>query len=170
VEPVLINEKEYSKLFKISLYFKGLGAVSDILNGILIWSVSKAFIVTFFLNFFQPILTDNPNDVVSGFIVDSAAAFSISSQYFLAIYLFIHGIIKLFLVINLFRKKIWAYPLSIIVFTLFIIIESYELYLKYSPWLLAFTLIDILVVLLAGHEYGVQRKRIRKNKINEKSN
>jgi uncharacterized membrane protein len=162
VQPVLINEKEYSKLFRISLYIKGAGALSDVINGILIWFISKAIIVTFFLNFFQPILTDNPNDLVSGFIVDSAAAFAISSQYFIAIYLFSHGIIKLFLVINLFRRKLWAYPASIIIFSLLIVVESYELYYKYSVWLLAFTLLDILVVLLTVHEYGVLRRKNKK--------
>lgn len=164
MQPIIIKEKEYLGLFRTTLYLKSVGAISDILSGIFVWFVSKAFLITFFLNFFHNELSDNPKDLIASFIVNVAASFSVSSQYFLGAYLFFHGVIKLFLVINLFRRKIWAYPVSIVVFSLLIIYQFYEYNFTKSLWLLAFTLLDVLVVLLTIHEYGVLKKKIRKNR------
>jgi len=162
VQPIIIKEKEYLSLFRTTLYLKSVGALSDIISGIFIWFVSKAFLITFVLNLLRNELSDDPKDVVANFIVNTAASFSVSSQYFLGAYLFLHGIIKLFLVINLFRRKIWAYPVSIVVFTLLIFYQVYEYYFIHSIWLLTFTILDIIVVLLTGHEYGVLKKKLKK--------
>ena len=164
MEPILKTEKEYLNLFKISIFVKGISAIGEILAGIFLWFANKAFLVTYFLNFFQNDLSDNPRDHVANFIVNSAASFAVSSQYVLSSYLFLRGLIKLFLIINLFRKKLWAYPASIVVFLAFIVYELYQFYEFGSPLVLAFALLDALIVLLAGHEYGVLRKRMRNKK------
>jgi len=164
VEPILIKEKEYLNLFKISIFLKGINAVAEMVGGILVWFISKAFLVTFILNLFQNELSDDPKDYVANFIVNSAASLSVSSQYFLGAYLFLHGIIKIFLIINLFRKKIWAYPVSIVIFSLFIFYELYRLYFSHSVWILGLTLFDMLIVLLAMHEYGVLKKKLKNHK------
>ena len=106
----------------------------------------------------------DPKDYISIFIVSSAEKLAVGSQYFFGSYLFLHGIVKLFLVICLYKKKVWAYPTSIIIFTVLIFYEIYTLYLNHSLWTLSFILLDILVVLLTGHEYGVLKKRIKKSK------
>ena len=162
MQPIIIKEKEYLSFFRTTLYLKCIGALGDIVNGIFIWFVSKAFIITFVLNLLHNELSDDPKDVIANFIVNTAESFSVSSQYFLGVYLFLHGIIKLFLVINLFRRKIWAYPVSIVVFTLLIFYQIYEYSFTHSIWLLAFTILDIIVVLLTGHEYGVLKKKLKK--------
>jgi len=164
MEPVLIKEKEYLNLFKISLFIKGVNAIGDLMAAIVIWFTSKAVLIIFILDLFQNELSDNPKDYIANFIVNSAATFAVSSQYVLSIYLFIHGVIKMFLLICLFKKKLWAYPTSIIVFSLLIGYESYIFYFNHSLWTLSFTLFDILLVLLTGHEYGVLRKKLKNTK------
>lgn len=164
MQPIIMKEKEFINLFKISIFLKGINAVAELLGGLTVFFVSKAFLVTFILNLFQNELSDDPRDFMALFIVNSAASLSVSSQYFFGIYLILHGLVKIFLIINLFGKKLWAYPATIIVFSIFIIYQIYEFYLTHSIWIIGFTLFDILIVLLAGHEYGVLRKRL-KNKI-----
>ena len=105
MEPILKTEKEYLNLFKISLFIKGLSSIGEMLAGIFVWFTNKVFLVTFFLNFFQNDLSDNPRDHIATFIVNSAASFAVSSQYILGFYLFLRGLIKIFFIINLFRKK-----------------------------------------------------------------
>ena len=155
----IITEKEYWGLFEIGIIIKGLNAIGDVVAGLILWFTSKVFLVTFLLNFFQNDLSDNPNDYVAKFIVDSAATLAVSSQYFLGAYLFIHGIIKIFLLIFLYKKKIWAYPISIVVFSLIMFYEFNSFYLGQSIWVLAFALFDLFLVLLIVHEYKVLRKK-----------
>lgn len=164
MKPILIKEKEYLDIFRISIFLKGMAAFGEILGGIIVWFTSKVFLITFILNFFQSELSDDPKDYVANFIVDSAAALSVSSQYFLGAYLFLHGIIKIVLIINLFRKKLWAYPTGIIVFSIFLIYELYNYYSSHSVWVLAISLFDVLIIYLAIHEYRVLRKKLKKDK------
>ncbi len=155
----IITEKEYWGIFEVGLLIKALNAAADLLGGIIIWFTSKAVLVTFILNFFQNELSDNPDDYISNFIVNSAAALSVSSQFILGAYLFIHGVVKMFLLICLYQKKLWAYPTSIIIFSLLILYESYTYYFNPSAWILAVIIFDVILVLLTGHEYGVLRKK-----------
>lgn len=161
-EPV-ISEKEYWGLFEMSLLIKAMNAIFDLAGGIIIWFTSKAVLITFILNFFQGELSDNPKDYISNFIVSSAEALSVSSQYFLGAYLFIHGVVKMFLLICLYKKKLWAYPTSVIIFSLLVFYETYSLFFHYSIWTLIFTIFDVILVLLTAHEYGVLRKKHKNN-------
>jgi uncharacterized membrane protein len=163
MEPI-ITENEYWGLFEISLVIKGLNALADLAGGIIIWFTSKVVLVTFILNFFQNDLSDNPKDYIANFIVNSAETLAVSSQYFLAAYLLIHGIVKIFLLVCLYKRKLWAYPTSIIIFSLLIFYESYTFYLNNSMLILIFTILDIILVLLTGHEYGVLKKKLKNSK------
>lgn len=162
MEPIFKTETEYSNLFKISLILKSFNAMFDILGGVFMWFASKIFLITFILNFFKNEITDDPHNIVGKFIVDSAATLSVSSQYFISIYLLIHGAVKIFLLINLFKKRLWAYPLSIFVFSALIIYQIYELYISFSVWVFLFTSFDTLMVLLVIHEYGVLKIKHKK--------
>ena len=158
----IITEKEYWGLFEISIVIKGLNALADLVGGLIIWFTSKVVLVTFLLNFFQNDLSDNPKDYIANFIVNSAEYLAVSSQYLLGGYLLIHGIVKIFLLICLYKKKLWAYPTSLIIFSLLIFYESYTLYFNYSIWVLIVIVLDIILVLLTGHEYAVLRKKRNK--------
>lgn len=159
MEPILINEKKYLSLFKISLLIKALNAITDLVGGIIIWFTSKIFLVTFILNLLQHELSDDPKDYVANFIVNSAEALAVSSQYFLGAYLIVHGVVKIFLLICLFKKKLWAYPVSIIIFSLLTFYELYLFYFSHSIWTLSFIILDILLVLLTWNEYKVLKKK-----------
>lgn len=161
MQPVIIKEKNIFRIFEVGLLIKGLNALIEVLSGFFIWFVNKAFIVTLFLNLTQSELSDDPKDYLANFIVNTASAFSTSSQYFFAGYLIVHGLIKIFLIVGLFRKKLWAYPLSICIFTVFIIYQFYEYYLNGSAWLLFLNFFDILIVMIAIYEYVVRRRTLK---------
>ena len=162
MQPAIIKEKNIFRIFELGLLIKGVDAVIEIVGGFFVWFVNKAYIVTFILNVTRPELSDDPKDYLANFIVNTASAFSTSSQNFFAIYLVVHGFIKVFLIVGLFRRKLWAYPVSIFIFTIFIIYQFYEYYLNGSPWLLFLIFFDILIVLIAVYEFIVRRKTLSK--------
>jgi uncharacterized membrane protein len=160
MEPV-ISEKKIFRLFEVTLWLKGLNALSEIAGGIAIFLINKAYIITLVLNLTQNELSDDPHDYIANFIVNSVANYSVNSQNFFAIYLLVHGILKIFVIIGLLMNKLWAYPTSIVVFSGFIIFQSYRYYFTHSGWLLALTIFDIFIVYLISHEYRIRRKEIR---------
>jgi uncharacterized membrane protein len=71
-----------------------------------------------------------------------------------------HGAIKILLVAALLRGKMWSYPLSIWVLGAFIAYQGYRYTLTHSPWLIALTALDVVVVALVWNEYRWHRRTV----------
>jgi len=156
----LLSEKNIHRIFDISLVLKGLYSLFEIVGGVLILLVSQQSIFHFVLAITQEELSEDPKDFVANYLIKAAQHFSISSQYFIAIYLLLHGIIKGLLIIGLLKKKLWAYPTAIGVFSLFCVYQIFEFTQTYSLWLLLLTLLDIVIIALTWREYGYVKKSV----------
>jgi len=98
-------------------------------------------------------LIEDPRDIMANFFINISSQFTISTQYFGAFYLISHGIIKVILAILLFKRKLWAYPLAILVLIIFIIYQIYRYTLNPSALLVILTAFDIAVIVLTYIEY-----------------
>ena len=137
-----IPEKNIRKVFFFSVILKGLNSVLEIIGGLL------------FL--FTGTLT---NAVESLLRIEHLLPYISSDiQYFGAFYLLSHGIVKVFLVINLLRNKLWAYPATIAVLVIFILYQIQRLAHGYSAFMVLLTLFDIFLIILTWHEYKVVEK------------
>jgi len=154
-----IEEKRILTFFRFTVFLKGLNALAEMIGGILILVVNKASIVILMLNLTQNQMSDDPDDLLGTFIVNNIANFSANSQIFFGYYLLSHGIIKIFLVICLLLNKLWAYPLSIVVFSLFIFYEAYRYYFTHSLWLLGLIIFDIIIVWFIWREYKITKTK-----------
>jgi uncharacterized membrane protein len=161
------NEKYIHRIFDIGLMLKGLHSIIEIIGGFLILFISQQFIVNFVLSITKEELSDDPKDFISNYLITSAQGFSVSSQHFIALYLLIHGVIKGLLVIALIKEKLWSYPLAMGVFSLFGIYQIFEFTRTGSLWLLALTVLDILIIILTWHEYRYMKNTGLKPKWNE---
>jgi uncharacterized membrane protein len=153
----LFEEKNIHLAFDISLLFKGVLAVFEVIGGILAYFVSQQFLLQIVSAITQEELTEDPRDFIANYLVHSVQYLSISAEHFAAFYLLAHGIIKLWLIVGLLRKKLWYYPTAIIVFSLFIIYQLYRFNFTHSIWLLLITIVDIIVIWLTWHEYKYLR-------------
>ncbi len=156
------EEKEIHLAFEISIILKGINSVFEIIGGVLALLVTKSFIVSTILSLTNEELSQDPNDAIAHYLINLSNNFSVTTQHFVAIYLLSHGIIKLFLVIGLLKKKLWAYPLAVVVFSLFIIYQIYKYIYSPSVWLLILTLFDGLIIWLTLHEYHKIKKHYKK--------
>ena len=160
----VISEKNITLVFDVSLLLKGLFALSEILSGVFIYVFS--FIGSIFINFgvqkllfnvtrmiVQGELTEDPKDVVANYLLHVVQNLSVGSLHFISLYLISHGVIKLLLIVGLFRKKLSYYPISMIVFGLLVVYQLYRLSFAYSVWLLLITVLDIMIIWLTWHEY-----------------
>ena len=89
----------------------------------------------------------------SNFLVSAARHLSLASEHFAAIYLLIHGAIKIALVGALLKHKLWAYPIAGVVFGVFIIYQIYRFTLTHGVGLIALSLFDLVVIWLICLEY-----------------
>lgn len=107
-------------------------------------------------------LSEDPHDFIASHILKTAHDLTGASLVFGAIYLLSHGISKVFLIIQVFRDKIWAYKALIILIGLFVIYQVYRMVIKFSVSMLLLTLFDLVVIYLTYNEYQKHQKRLKK--------
>jgi len=154
------EEKEIFYLFEGSVILKGIHAAIEIILGFFILFISRNFIIRTILKITDGELSEDPKDFISNYLVHASQNYSISSKHFIAFYLLSHGIIKGILVFNLLKKRLWAYPVSMVVFGIFMIYQIIRYTYTHSVWLIIFTIFDVFVIWLIWHEYKIQKSKI----------
>jgi uncharacterized membrane protein len=147
------TERGLHTVFTVSILFKGLLAFIETLSGIGVLFITSTSLEKVLRFFSQGELSENPNDFFVQYFLHAAHSYSVGGQTFAALYLLSHGVAKLVLVVLLLRKKLWAYPASIVVLWIFIAYQQYRYLIHPSPWLLLLTGIDLFVIYLIHHEY-----------------
>ncbi len=146
--------------FEISIFFKGLDGVLEIIGGLLLFFLKSETISRIVVALTLHELSEDRNDIIASYLVRLAHDVSASSQVFAGVYLLSHGVIKVFLVESLLRGRLWAYPTAIVFFALFIVYQMYRYYLQPSIGMIALSILDLIVIGLTWLEYR-QLKRAR---------
>lgn len=144
--------------FEASIILKGIHSIIEIVSGLAFFFVSQQFIMKIVEYLIKEEIIEDPSDFVATHLYSSAEQLTISSQHFAAFYLISHGVVKLFLVFNLLKKKIWAYPMAIVIFGLFIFYQIYRYATTGSIFLIFLTILDLIVIILTFHEYKYLKK------------
>jgi uncharacterized membrane protein len=147
------------KTFRVSLILKGLDGLLELVGGILLLLVSPAQIGAWVRLLTQHELSEDPHDLVATTLVHWAGTMTVSATLFGALYLLLHGAVKVVLVWAVLRDKLWAYPWMIAFLMAFILYQSYELVVAFSWGLALLTAFDIFIVWLTWHEYRAHRAR-----------
>ncbi|AGK97832.1 DUF2127 domain-containing protein [Clostridium pasteurianum] len=155
LESKKINEKNniFHQSFEIGILLKGIDGILEIIGGILLVFLNPHRLNRIVVLLTQDELSENPRDTIANFIVKSSLGFNLSFQHFAIFYLISHGAIKLILVILLWKKKMFAYPLTIFSLTVFIIYQLYRYTQKHSALLIGLTIFDIIMIVLTFIEY-----------------
>ncbi|MCG1025398.1 DUF2127 domain-containing protein [Dehalobacter sp.] len=143
-----------SRAFITTICFDGL---LEIIGGILLRFLDPSRLNKLITLLTYHELSEDPNDKIANMLVSLGHNFSISTQSFGVFYLMTHGIIKCLLILLLWRRKLWAYPLSIVSLILFIAYQIYRYTISQSTFLIVLTLFDIVLIYLTYNEY----RRIR---------
>jgi len=155
------KEKDIFYIFEGSIILKGFHAIIEIISGLFIFFISQNFIIQTVIRITHDEISEDSKDFIANYLIHAAQNFSISPKHFISFYLLSHGIIKGILVLNLLKKKLWAYPASIFVFGFFVIYQMFRYTNTHSVWLIIFTIFDLLVIWLIWHEYKIQRAKIK---------
>jgi uncharacterized membrane protein len=153
-----LDERRIHQVFKLSLFLKGAHALIECLGGVALALVSTDAIASLVGTLTQEELLEDPRDFLATHLVEFAAHFSVSSQHFYAFYLLSHGLVKIALVVGLLRNRLWAYPASLVVMSLFIVYQLYRYSYTHSAALIVLSVFDVVVIGLIWHEYRLVRR------------
>lgn len=148
-----MNPRLLRKVFNISIVIKGLDGAFELLMGFLSFFINPNLLNKTITSLFAHELSQDPNDFIANFLTRMAHDLSVGSQIFIALYLITHGVIKIFIVANLLKNRLWAYPVAILFFVGFLIYQVYEYAHTGSALMLILTIFDVLVIVMTFLEY-----------------
>jgi uncharacterized membrane protein len=149
----LLSEKSIHKAFEVSLWLKAAHSALEILGGLALWLVSNVTVLHLAEALTRGELMEDPQDRLANALLRGAHSVSTDAQSFAAFYLLSHGVVKLFLVGAVLQNKAWAYPVFMATLVGLIVYQSYRLTHSMSYLLLAITVLDAAVLVMAWHEY-----------------
>lgn len=145
-------------LFLIGVLAKAVDGVLEILGGLFLLFAGPARLHRWLADLTQHELSESPNDVVARLLLGVQAQLTERTRIFATIYLLVHGLIKIGLVVAMLRRALWAYSTAIVIFTLFIIYQVYRYAITGALWLVALSVLDLIVIVLIWLEYRHLRR------------
>lgn len=147
------------RTFQISLLLKGLDGILELIGGVLLLVVSPSRLDSLIRFLTQHELSEDPNDLIANTLRHYTSTLSVSASLFGAVYLLLHGLVKIVLVWAVLKDKLWAYPWMVAFLLVFIAYQSYQLVVGFTVGMALLTAFDIFIVLLILHEYRAHKTR-----------
>lgn len=154
-----LREKWLHRLYQIGVALKGIDGILETAGGLLFLLMSRSAITHLVFSLTRSELLEDPDDWIANTLRHTFAHLSSGAKLFGGAYLLAHGIIKIGLVISLWRNKLWAFPTAAVLLGMFICYQVYRLTTHYSLGLVALTCLDAFIILLIWHEYRMVKKR-----------
>jgi uncharacterized membrane protein len=154
------GKKTIYELFWLSILVKALGSAGEMIAGIAVALVPSTFVLHMALLLSQGDVDGDADDFLARGLSSAAHSFAISNGVLIGAYLFVRGLVQLLLVLALFKNKLWAYPLLLLVLFIFICTQVYEIYLSHSIATGVITVIDLITMYLVWREYTIVRRTI----------
>ena len=146
------------RVFEIGIILKGINGLAELVGGLLLLFATPGSIRRLAVVLTQGELSEDPHDFIARHLLHTASGLTGSAVLFGAVYLLLHGGVKVGLVIALLLNKLWAYPCTITVLWIFIGYQLYRIVLQPSLGLVALTVFDAVIVVLTWREYRRQRR------------
>lgn len=140
-------------LFVLGVSLKFLDGLLEVIGGVFLFFSTPQSLNKLAATLLTSELLEDPKDLVANTLLHAAQRLSANAQVFAAVYLLVHGIVKVGLVIALWKKKLWAYPLAGVLLVLFTVYQVYLFSHSGSLFQLSLTVVDVVILLLLWSEY-----------------
>ena len=144
--------------FRAGITLKGIDGALETVGGVLLWFFKPSELSEIVRSLFQHELSSDPNDWIAEHVLRATVKLAEANPEFASLFLLSHGLTKAALVLCLWMNRLWAYPLTMAVFAAFSVYQTYRYTHTRSAWLLALTILDLILIYLTWEEYGQQKK------------
>lgn len=152
---ILSNPVLVRRLFDIGVIIKGIdGAIEAVAGCLLLFKADTLQTWIWMWIFHRP--DEKSGDILARLLTHLADALSGDAKDFAVYYLVGHGVVKVFLAVNLLRERMWAFPVAIVFFGLFVVYQLHRYQLTNSLTLLGLALLDLVVIGLIWREWRLR--------------
>lgn len=152
--------------FEISILLKFLDGLLETLSGLALLLIRPETLVHWVQWLTHSELTEDPHDFIASHLVHWAASYTKQTAVFAAIYLLSHGLVKVILVYEVLRGRLWAYLWLIVVTAAFVVYQVAHFIHRPSVGFALLTGFDFVIIYLTGREYAKQ-KRLQASHVSE---
>lgn len=145
--------------FRVGITLKGLDGILEVLASVALYSISPAKMTELVRRLVEHMVARMPNGYLAAHLIAASQKMNNDSREFAVFYLLTHGLVKVVLVVCLWMNKLWAYPLTIAVFGLFMLYQMGRFAHTHSIAMVLLTLFDAVVIYLTWMEFQQQKKR-----------
>jgi uncharacterized membrane protein len=145
--------------FRVGITLKGLDGILEVLASLALYLTSPAQMTEFVRRLVEHMVARMPNGYLAAHLIAASQKLNNDSREFAVVYLLTHGLVKVILVVCLWMNKLWAYPLTIAVFGLFMIYQMGRFAHTHSISMVLLTVFDGLIIYLTWMEFQQQKKR-----------
>jgi uncharacterized membrane protein len=153
-----VERKIEHTLFLLSVWSKGVAGLAETIGGLLLLFIPQAGLNALIIFLTAPELAEDPTDRIATLLQRTVQELAADTKLFASGYLIVHGVVKVFLVAGLLGRRLWSYSVSLWFLALFIAYQSYRFLFTHSLWLIALTIVDLIVAFLIWREYQSRKQ------------
>ena len=153
-----VERKIEHTFFLLSVWSKGVAGLIETIGGLLLLFIPHTGLNALVVFLTAPELAKDPTDRIATLLQRTVHQLSADTKLFASGYLIVHGIIKVFLVAGLLRRRLWSYPVSLWFLAGFIAYQAYRFFFTHSLWMIALTIVDLIVAFLIWREYQTRKQ------------
>ena len=146
------NELE-ERLFNIGMKWRIGYGFFRILFGLALLKVVGTPVIQVVSTLMRHELVEDPSDILYSFITNVLTSHPLYITYFLSFYFIFWGVLDVTLSYNLIKHRLWAFPASFLLISLFVIYEVTRFIDTHSFILLGIILLDIIILWLIRREH-----------------
>jgi uncharacterized membrane protein len=140
-------------MFDVGIVLKGLDGVAELMGGAALLALDPAQIRWLISFVTHAELAEDPRDVLANALLHVGTTVTPEGLGTSIAFLLSHGAVKVFLVWNLLRGRVWAYPVTVAALSLFVAYQTFELSRHASATLAFLTVLDACIIALTWHEW-----------------
>lgn len=149
------------RLFRIAVAIKGIDGGVQLVAAIALLFIPPTLVLRAAHAVITRDLVGDPNGALAAHLQEAAGHFAGGgTRWFAILYLLLHGLVKLGLVVALWRKIMPAYPVAVLVLAAFVVYEVIRAVHTHSIALPFFAALDVVIIVLVVREY-LQLRRER---------
>jgi len=153
-----VERKIEHTFFLLSVWSKGVAGFLETIGGLLLLFIPYTGLNALVVFLTAPELAEDPTDRIATVLQRTVQELGADTKLFASGYLIVHGIIKVFLVAGLLGRRLWSYPVSLWFLAGFIAYQAYRFFFTHSLWMIALTIVDLIVAFLIWREYQARKQ------------
>lgn len=152
-----IGPRRTERLFRLAMLVKGVDGAVELLGALAVLAVPSVVVHRLVTDVLARDLLGPADGSLAHRLTAAADTFTNGGRTFAAVYLGLHGVIKLALVVALLRRVRPAYPVAVVILAVFVGYELFRAVRTGSLLLPVLAVIDVAVIVLVIREYRTLR-------------